>query len=329
MKSWSIDVAVLLIFFVRDETFSRVFQEVKKARPRQLLLWQDGPRENHPHDLEGIKKCREIALDIDWECEVYTHFNEKNYGCDPSTFYADKWAFSIVDKCIVLEDDQLPTQSFFVFCKELLDRYEHDNRISHICGHNFIGGAKWCPNDYLFAYTGTGAWASWRRVAKQWDEEYSFLDNDYDILNLEFHFGNRSKEWIEYSTRHRKSGKAHWESILGMGEHLNSQYAIIPKINMVQNIGITPNATHSSFIEDMALLPKSSMRFFEKAEEISFPLVHPTAVLPDKEYVLKSEKLSQSSTIKTLSNRIEMTINILKNRRVDLLKRLILKKLKK
>ena len=50
-------------------------------------------------------------------------------GCDPSTFYSHKWAFSIVDKCIILEDDLVVSQSFFPFCKELLDRYAKEYAI--------------------------------------------------------------------------------------------------------------------------------------------------------------------------------------------------------
>ena len=160
MKPWKLDVAVLLIFFVRDDTFAKVFESVRKARPKKLLLWQDGPRANKPSDIEGIMRCRKIAENIDWDCEVHKVYNDKNYGCDPSTFYADKWAFSIVEKCIILEDDQMPSQSFFIYCKELLDKYENDNRISHICGYNTLKDAKWCTDDYLFSYAGSGAWES-------------------------------------------------------------------------------------------------------------------------------------------------------------------------
>ena len=74
--------------------------------------------------------------DIDWECEVHHNYQEKNYGCDPSEYMAQKWAFSLSDKCIVLEDDDVPAVSFFGFCKELLDKYEHDTRISIIAGFN-------------------------------------------------------------------------------------------------------------------------------------------------------------------------------------------------
>ena len=35
-------------------------------------------------------------------------YQTKNQGCDPSEYLSQKWAFSIVDKCIVLEDDDVP-----------------------------------------------------------------------------------------------------------------------------------------------------------------------------------------------------------------------------
>ena len=134
----NIDVAVLMLFFSRADLFGKVFEQVRKARPSKLFLYQDGAREGNERDKEGIAACRAICTDdqIDWECEVYRHYCDHNQGCDPSEYLSQKWAFSIVDKCIVLEDDDLPAQSFFLFCKEMLDRYEHDNRIGMISGMN-------------------------------------------------------------------------------------------------------------------------------------------------------------------------------------------------
>ncbi|MBQ8055703.1 MAG: hemolysin activation protein, partial [Paludibacteraceae bacterium] len=178
---WEIDVNVLIIFFVRDEVLKKTFEAVKKARPRRLLLWQDGPREDRADDLEGIERCRKIVEDIDWDCEVYTTYNEKNIGCDPSIYYAYKWAFTKVDKCIFLEDDQVPNQSYFRFCKELLDKYENDTRISHICGYNYTEIAPDCETDYLFAPFGSGAWATWKRVVDEWEEDYGFLSQSAEM----------------------------------------------------------------------------------------------------------------------------------------------------
>ena len=158
-----VDVAVLILFFNRPEPLSAVFEQVKKARPSKLFLYQDGPRGEK--DMPGILACRKIVDEIDWECEVHQWYQEKNFGCDPSEYLSQKWAFSIVEKCIVLEDDDIPSLSFFPFCKELLDKYEHDTRISMITGINYDEISKDMPYDYFFATTfSISGWASWRRV---------------------------------------------------------------------------------------------------------------------------------------------------------------------
>ena len=134
MKEALVDVSVLILFFNRPNQLGQVFEQVKKARPSRLFLYQDGPRGEK--DMPGILACREVVSDIDWECEVHKLYQEKNYGCDPSEFISQKWAFSMSDKCIVLEDDDIPSICFFHFCKEMLDRYEHDTRITMISGFN-------------------------------------------------------------------------------------------------------------------------------------------------------------------------------------------------
>lgn len=290
MKEWKVDVPVLLIFFARSDTFEKVFEAVREARPSTLLLWQDGPRENRPDDIENINKCRKIAENIDWDCTVHRMYNEKNIGCDPSTFMAQKWAFSLVEKCIILEDDMVADETFFYYCKELLDKYENDQRINHICGINFFGEFEKCPYDYLFSYNGTGAWASWRRVADEWDETYSFLDNRYCINNLK----NRGKELTAVSLKtaenRRQIGKAYWETILGMNAMLNNRLVIIPKRNMVTNIGLDENSTHGA---DIRLIPKKVRQLFNMPVwKQSFPINHPPYVVLDEEYYKDMRKLN-------------------------------------
>lgn len=327
MEPWNIDVAVLLVFFVRDDTFKKVFESVRHARPKKLLLWQDGPRDGRKDDLEGIKKCRKIAESVDWDCEIHTHYNEKNLGCDPSTFLAFKWAFSIVDKCIILEDDQVPSQSYFQFCKELLDKYEFDERISHICGYNVFGDAEWCPNDYLFAYSGSGAWASWRRVADSWEDKYEFLHDEYALNNLKYKYGKRSDIWIKNAVRHEKTGKEFWESIIGMGCAINSRYAIIPKYNLVQNLGISDNATHSS-VNDLNLIGKEEQKIYmRKGKEIALPLKHPSYVIVDNEYMNLLDK--RSGVFFRFKGKVQIAFNMIRHKKIGMLLAVLKRKLKK
>ena len=178
MKPALVDVSVLILFFNRPKLLAQVFEQVKKARPARLFLYQDGPRGER--DMPGIEACRKVVADIDWECEVHHNYQEKNYGCDPSEYMAQKWAFSLSDKCIVLEDDDVPAVSFFGFCKELLDKYEHDTRISMIAGFNNEEITPDITSDYFFATTfSIWGWASWRRVTDQWDEFYTFLEEPH------------------------------------------------------------------------------------------------------------------------------------------------------
>ncbi len=286
-QPYNIDVAVLLIFFNRPGCFSKVFEQVKKARPSKLFLYQDGAREGNEKDAIGVARCREIALDIDWECELHTKFQEKNFGCDPSEYIAQKWAFEHVDRCIVIEDDDVPSQSFFPFCKELLDKYADDQRINMICGMNNLETFD-SPYSYLFTETGSiWGWATWKRVVDEWEPKYDLLDDEFSkkklFTYLEQQNANpkgRSKTWYN----NRASGVEHYETINGLCQYTNHRLNIVPTKNMILNIGNTPEgSTHSA--SDLSLIPKGLRRIYTmKTFDIEFPLKHPKYVINDVEY---------------------------------------------
>ena len=251
-----IDVAVLILFFNRPEHLKKVFEEVRKARPSRLFLYQDGPRSEK--DLDGIMKCREVVDNIDWECDVQRMYQERNYGCDPSEYISQKWAFSMADKCIVLEDDDVPSQSFFPFCKEMLDRYEHDTRITMIAGFNSDEVTEGVPDDYFFTSVfSIWGWASWRRVVDQWDEHYTFLDDPYAMQQLTNLVRQRRfrTDFIPMCRDHRASGKAFYETIFWASMLLNNGMAIMPTRNLINNMGVTTDSTHFTSSLDSPTAP--------------------------------------------------------------------------
>lgn len=284
MKPALIDIPVLILFFNRPEPLSAVFQQIKAARPTKLFLYQDGPR--NEKDLPGIMACRQIVEQVDWECEVHRLFQEKNYGCDPSEYLSQKWAFSMVEKCIVLEDDDIPSLSFFPFCKELLDKYEDDERISMITGTNYDEITLDMPYDYFFATTfSISGWASWRRVIDLWDEHYSFLDDSFNLQQLESYIKERKyqKEFVEFCRHHRNSGKAYYETIFHAAIFLNSGLSIVPAKNMINNMGATEGSTHFGGSND--LLPRGYRRIFTmQRHELDFPLKHPKYIIENVDY---------------------------------------------
>lgn len=284
---WKIDVPVLLIFFNRPGCFAQVFEQVKKARPSKLFLYQDGARNGNEKDKIGVAKCREIAEDIDWECEVYRLYQKQNFGCDPSEYIAQKWAFDHVDRCIILEDDDVPTQSFFLFCKELLERYKGDERVNMICGMNNLESFN-TPYSYLFTETGSiWGWATWKRVVDEWESQYDFLQDHYNkqclaryLENAGFDVKSKFKTWQS----ERDSGVEHYETILGSSQFLHHRLNIVPAKNMIINVGNTPEgSTHS--MNNLDAIPRGLRRIYTmKAYEIEFPLKHPQYMINDVEF---------------------------------------------
>lgn len=284
---YKIDVAVLLIFFNRPGCFGKVFEQVKKARPSKLFLYQDGAREGNDQDISGIQKCREIALDIDWECELHTFFQDHNVGCDPSEFIAQKWAFAHVDKCIILEDDDVPSQSFFPFCKELLDRYENDTRINMICGMNNIESIE-SPYSYLFSDSGSiWGWATWKRVADLWEENYDLCKNPYWLNKLSKSLEHKKimgRDGVRRWLAHSDDKKAYYETILSVSQFANNMVNIVPSKNMINNIGNCPEGgTHS--VSGLEMIPIGLRRIFTMNRyETEFPLKHPPYVVVDVDF---------------------------------------------
>ena len=280
-----IDIAVLILFFNRPKMLEKVFEQVRLARPSRLYLFQDGAREGRPDDVENVAKCREVVNNIDWECEVHTNYQEKNLGCDPSEYVSQKWMFESEEMGIVLEDDDVPSQSFFPFCKELLEKYKDDERINMICGMNNLETYD-SPYDYVFTSTETiTGWASWKRVIDGWTDHVDFVNNEYyvkkykDFYKGQFDTEKMLKKYVDQNVE----GVAYYESILSANCKLNSRLNIVPCKNLISNIGNEGESTHGG--ASLECLPKGIRRIFNmKTYEYEFPLKHQPYVIEDVDF---------------------------------------------
>lgn len=170
MSEFKLNVPVLLLIFNRPDTTQRVFHEIRGASPLQLFISADGPRENKPGEFEKCQITRDIVRQVDWDCEVYTNFRDKNLGCKIAVSSAIDWFFENVEEGIILEDDCLPSFSFFRFCEELLEKYRDDERIMQIGGTNLLSEWQRSDDSYYFSkYGAIWGWATWRRAWQYYD----------------------------------------------------------------------------------------------------------------------------------------------------------------
>jgi len=265
---------MLFLIFNRPETTAKVFEVIRACRPPKLYIAADGPRPDVAGELEKCRQAREFSLQVDWPCDVSTLFREVNLGCKHAVSTAISWFFKHEPEGIVLEDDCLPDPSFFRYCDELLAYYRDDERIFSISGSYLSGDHFQSMESYFFSrHFRVWGWASWRRA---W-ECYDIDMRDWPRI--------RKSSTLKMIGDGNVIYKNYWKSEFDRAYHgeintwdyqwlyahlIHGRLSILPRVNLVKNIGFGDNATHTGDTNSLeANLTLHAMRF---------PLIHPDAV---------------------------------------------------
>lgn len=238
--------AVLFLVFNRLDTTKQVFEAIQKAKPPKLYIAADGARNNREGESEKVKEVRDFILNnINWQCEIKTLFREKNLGCKYAVSSAITWFFEQEEMGIVLEDDCLPTQSFFWFCEELLQRYKDEMRVWHIGGINLQNGIIRGDGDYYFSkYNHVWGWAGWASRWKFYDVEISTI-KDSNFIQSTFKYKSMQRYWINNLKKIRSNKIDTWDYQWAFTIWANNGLAILPNVNLILNIGFGEEAFHT------------------------------------------------------------------------------------
>lgn len=275
------EIPVLLITFNRPSYVKEMIKALKEAEVCNLYIFKDGPRPNNINDYKASKEIEEIIASIDWKCTVTTNYMQNNLGCGYGPYSAISWAFQYVDELVILEDDCVPTKAFFKFCKEMLQRYRNDNRVSVISGRSQLYMPEaFATQDYIFTqFAPTWGWATWKRVWMDFDIK---LRNVKDIIKTEgFNAVFASKKHKQFFTRRFNSDikdpllHTHvWDNQFGYHSRISGALRISPAKNLIKYIGMT--GTHSN---------SSTVDFVNMQIDDSFTVKkHPSKVSLIKEY---------------------------------------------
>ncbi len=264
-----LSTAVLFLVFNRLDTTKQVFEAIRQAKPPRLYVAADGARQSKEGEEEKVNAVRDFIMSsIDWNCEVKTLFREQNYGCKMAVSGAIAWFFANEEMGIILEDDCLPSQSFFWFCEELLERYENDMRVWHIGGSNFQNGIKRGDGDYYFSkYNLVWGWASWANRWKKCDIELDSI-NDTKFLKKTFKDKNTVKYWTKLFNDMKAKKINTWDYQYTFSMWDNDGLAILPNSNMISNIGFGVDATHTIKEGELSNIYRSELFLTKYPSEI-------------------------------------------------------------
>ena len=271
---------VVLFVFRRSHTLEGICERILKYNPPKVYVYGDGPRDES--EESDVAKTRRLVTTLLADAtETVFDFSSSNRGVKENIGGGALKTFEKEESAIFLEDDSLPSDSFFHFCEELIEKYRNDERVMWICGTNWEGDQR---DDYPFSYGFTMnllpcGWASWSsKFRKYYDEDLVYfspgqrksLANTYQDKRLaaqEF-ISIRMTKWALT----KGSGPVSWDRQLSYSLRRNGLLGIYPLANLITNIGADHLSTHggTSMKNPMTARVCNVPHF-----EIDFPLVHP------------------------------------------------------
>ncbi|MCS7053538.1 MAG: hypothetical protein NZM09_07355 [Ignavibacterium sp.] len=278
MEDFKLNTPVAFIIFNRPDTTKIVFEEIRKAKPKQFFIIADGPRKNKIGEDKICEQTRAIVENIDWECDVKRNYSDINLGCKKRVSSGISWVFENVDRAIFIEDDCLPDQSFFRYCQELLEYYKDREEVMLISGNKVLSDYEVKNYSYYFSrFAHIWGWASWRRVWQKYDVSMSDWAEINQLQFLKNILNNKKavKYWKTIYDEVYNGDINTWDYQLEYTIWKNKGLSIIPSKNLVLNIGFNnPNATHTG---------KAGLYGKMKLEKMTFPLSHPSEIISNIE----------------------------------------------
>lgn len=244
----SYNVPILLVIFNRSEITEQVFNRIKEIKPKYLYIAADAPRDNIVGEKEKCEQTRKIVELIDWECDVKRNYADINMGADKRMATAIDWFFSNVEEGIIFEDDCLPGESFFSFCEQMLEKYRDNDKIMHISGDNFQFGKTKIETDYYYSYYAqTWGWATWRRAWQKFDWQINTWPDflHANKINNIFKDKKQKKYWLKFLQAIYEKKYNFWDAKWMFAVWQNNGLAVIPRKNLISNIGYGNDATHT------------------------------------------------------------------------------------
>ena len=241
---------ILLIVFNRPEKTQKLFEIIKKIKPKYFYVSGDGPRQNNNNDIILCNQVRDIFKKIDWNCKFKHQFKNKNLSLKKNVIESINWFFNDVSKGIILEDDCIPSKNFFSFCEILLNKYESNTKIMQINGSN--GGLNYenvNQSSYFFSkINSTWGWATWRRAWECFDNNFENYEKNFMKKKIfDYYEDKEIANWMmKYFDKSYHNIDNIWSTNWAYTILKNDGLCISPLENLVENIGFDKTATSSN-----------------------------------------------------------------------------------
>ncbi len=238
--------SVLIVGYKRTENIQRIIDLCESFGVRRIFLQLDGievddvkaidSRQRLLNYLEKVKKP-ELILEI--------KINEINKGCAVTILDGVNWALQTTSSIVVLEDDCIPTKSFFEFCHDYEDLLIQSENLWLICGTQFA------PKEVTLGHALRSRYAltwGWFTTKEKWSQIQESIRRNRSVVSMDalLSLDPESCYWSAGARRAYLGLTDVWDTILLYCMQKDSRLALLPGTSHVENLGNDDVAVHTS-----------------------------------------------------------------------------------
>lgn len=270
-------IPIVVVAYKRTHKLTTLISVLTRLNPSKIFFLLDGPK--NVQEKQYTDQVYSLIKSNKWHGNIYFKKSDVNLGLRTNIVSGLNWVFKRVDKAIILEDDIIPDSSFFYFCEEMLNKYQHNRKIISVVGYNQLPELGY--NTYFFSkYVDSWGWATWKSAWMLYDDNISSRIVSKSQYWLRQILSNKLllKKW-EMSFDEAATGRVDsWAYRWQYTAFKNNKLTIVPSCNLVSYDGFDDYATHT-IKRTKAMLAKS----------VSFPLIHPKNISVSRKYETKRE----------------------------------------
>ena len=255
---------ILILCYNKLNNLKKVISIINDCKYSNVYISLDGPCSNR--DIKSLN-VHSYILQLKKKKKFKFKINKSNKGCKKAVSDGINWFFKNEKYGVILEEDCIPSKSFFKFCYLLLNKFKNNKKIGHISGTNPL---KKFNNKYSYFfsnYGGVWGWATWRDRWKKYDLNMKAWSN---YKKIEIY--NKSNNLIDFLLRYHQFSKTYkrkidtWDYQWSFTKINNNYLSVIPAKNLITNMGFNVMAKHTKQVNNN----------FSKIHryEIKFPLNH-------------------------------------------------------
>lgn len=244
---------VLLITFNRPEHTKRTLEALLIQRPRELYIFQDGPRNGNQKDMINCSSVQTVIDDqlskLDYDIVVHKYYSDINRGCRDAIIYAISSVLKEHESVIVVEDDIVTSPAFLDYMNKALDYYKDNKSVHSISGYSHSPSKFQVPESYDYDVYASPrlfnwGWGTWRDRWEKVDWSMSYYDEFIKQSSQIEAFNRGGDDMTPMLTDEKEGLSSAWDIQFAFDQFKNHAVSIVPCESYTQNIGLDGSGTH-------------------------------------------------------------------------------------